>query len=64
MWEGRARLGGSGPPTQTIGTEAVPVRRAREIMQPPFGGRAAIIHVKAPELGVTAKPLLVDMQRD
>jgi type IV secretory pathway TraG/TraD family ATPase VirD4 len=55
---------GAPTPTQTLGTEAVPVLREREIMQPPFGGRAAIVHVKAQELGVTGKPLLVDMQRD
>jgi type IV secretory pathway TraG/TraD family ATPase VirD4 len=55
---------GSAPPSQTLGTEAVPVLREREIMQPPIGGRAAVVHVKAQELGVTTKPLLVDMQRD
>lgn len=54
----------AGLPTQTFGTEAVPVLRDREIMHPPFGTRSALIHVKAPELGVTAKPLLVDMHRD
>jgi type IV secretory pathway TraG/TraD family ATPase VirD4 len=54
---------GSGRPSQTLGTEAVPVLREREIMQPPFGGRAAVVHIKAPELGVTSKPLLVDMER-
>ena len=54
----------TGPPTQSYGTESVPVLREREIMQPPFGGRAAIVHVKAPELGVTGKPLLVDLERD
>ena len=32
-----------------------------KIMQPPLPGRPAIAHVKAGELGVTAKPLLVDM---
>jgi type IV secretory pathway TraG/TraD family ATPase VirD4 len=53
-----------GSPTQTLGTEAVPVLRDREIMHPPFGARAAFVHIKAPELRVTAKPLLVDMQRD
>lgn len=50
--------------SQSVNTESVPVLREREIMQPPVGGRPAIVHVKAPELGVTAKPLLVDMQRD
>ncbi len=55
---------GAGSPTQTLGTEAVPVLREREIMQPPFAGRSAVIHIKAAELGITAKPLLVDMQRN
>jgi type IV secretory pathway TraG/TraD family ATPase VirD4 len=49
--------------SQNVGVEPVPVLREREIMQPPVGGRPAVIHVKAPELGVTAKPLLVEMQR-
>lgn len=55
---------GGNAPSQTLGTEAVPVLREREIMQPPVGGRAALVHVKAPEIGVTGKPLLVDMRRD
>jgi hypothetical protein len=33
----------------------------REIAYPPFGPRCAIAHVHAAELGITAKPLLVDM---
>ncbi len=59
-----SRVMGGSAPTQTFGTEAVPVLREREIMHPPFGSRAAVVHVKAAELGVTAKPLLVDMHRD
>jgi type IV secretory pathway TraG/TraD family ATPase VirD4 len=59
----RGGLGGR-TPSQTVGTESVPVLREREIMQPPVGGRAAVVHVKAQELGITAKPLLVDLQRD
>ncbi len=38
-----------------------PVLGDREIMQPPFGPRCAIAHVNAPELGIPAKPLLVDL---
>ena len=49
--------------TQNVNTESVPVLREREIMQPPVGGRPAVIHLKLPELGVTQKPLLVDMER-
>lgn len=61
---GRSHDGlGSAPPSQTYGTEAVPVLREREIMQPPIDGRAALVHVKAQELGITTKPLLIDMQR-
>ncbi|MDX6720556.1 MAG: hypothetical protein QOJ63_2810 [Solirubrobacteraceae bacterium] len=59
----RSAFGGTPPPTQTVGTESVPVLREREIMQPPVGERAALIHVKAQELGITTKPLLVDMHR-
>lgn len=55
---------GGRTPSQTLGTETVPVLREREIMQPPVGGRPAIVHVKAQELGITSKPLLVDLQRD
>jgi type IV secretory pathway TraG/TraD family ATPase VirD4 len=54
---------GSGSPVQSLGTEAVPVLREREIMHPPFGGRTAFVHVKAPEIGLTSKPLVVDLQR-
>jgi type IV secretory pathway TraG/TraD family ATPase VirD4 len=50
-------------PQQTLGSEAVPVLREREITQPPFGDRPAVIHVNARELGVTSKPLLVDLYR-
>lgn len=46
---------------QTYGTETVPVLRDREIMQPPFGQRPGIVHVKAQELGITPKPILVDL---
>ena len=59
----RSAFGGTPPPTQTVGTESVPVLREREIMQPPVGERAAVIHIKAQELGITTKPLLVDMHR-
>lgn len=59
----RSGFGGA-PPTQNYGTESVPVMREREITQPPFGTRPAVVHVKAHELGVTGKPLLVEMQRD
>ncbi len=59
----RSGFGGA-QQSQTIGTEAVPVLREREIMQPPIGGRAAVVHIKAQELGITTKPLLIDMQRD
>ena len=65
MSVGGPRTGfGAPPPSQTLGTEAVPVLREREIMQPPVGQRAAVVHVKAQELGVTTKPLLVDMHRE
>jgi type IV secretory pathway TraG/TraD family ATPase VirD4 len=50
-------------PSQNINTESVPVLREREIMQPPVGARAAVVHIKAAELGITGKPLLVDMDR-
>ena len=64
MSVGGPRTGFGAPvPSQTLGTESVPVLREREIMQPPVGERAAIVHVKAQELGVTTKPLLVDMHR-
>ncbi len=58
----RRTSSGAPPPSQALGTEGIPVLREREIMQPPFGERPAIIHVTA--AGVTTKPLLVDMQRD
>lgn len=50
-------------PQQTLGSEAVPVLREREITQLPFGERPAVVHVNARELGVTSKPLLVDLFR-
>jgi type IV secretory pathway TraG/TraD family ATPase VirD4 len=49
---------------QNYGTETVPVLREREIMQPPFGNRPGIVHLKAQELGVTSKPILVDFYRE
>ena len=54
---------GWGPslPQQTLGTEAVPVLREREITQVPFGDRPAVVHVQARELGITTKPMLVDL---
>lgn len=54
---------GAAQPTQTYGTESVPVLREREIMQPPLGERPAVVHVKAQEIGVTTKPFLVDLNR-
>jgi type IV secretory pathway TraG/TraD family ATPase VirD4 len=51
-------------PQQTLGTEAVPVLREREISQIPFGTRPAVVHVQARELGVTTKPMLVDLYRE
>lgn len=48
-------------PTQTYNAEQVPVLREREIAEPPFGARPAIVHVQAREVGVTTKPLLVDL---
>jgi type IV secretory pathway TraG/TraD family ATPase VirD4 len=41
--------------------ESVPVLGTREITQPPFGPRCAIAHVKATELGISGKPMLVDL---
>ena len=52
----RSGFGGS-QPSQNYRTESVPVLREREIMQPPVGDRAAVIHIKASELGITSKPL-------
>ena len=51
-------------PQQTLGTEAVPVLREREITQVPFGSRPAVLQVNARELGVTPKPFLVDLHRE
>lgn len=51
-------------PQENFGTEAVPVLREREIMQNPFGSRPAVVQVYAGELGITAKPLLVDLYRE
>jgi type IV secretory pathway TraG/TraD family ATPase VirD4 len=58
----RRGLGGTRP-SQSYGMESVPVLREREIMQPPVGARPAVVHVKATELGITSKPLLIDMER-
>ncbi|MDQ3777782.1 MAG: TraG/TraD/VirD4 family protein, partial [Actinomycetota bacterium] len=59
--------GGSGDhwsgPQRTLGMESVPVMREREIMQNPFGSRPATVQVNAGELGITTKPLLVDLFR-
>lgn len=41
--------------------ESVPVLRTREITRPPFGPRCAVAHVNTPELGITTKPMLVDL---
>ena len=49
---------------QSLGTEVVPVLREREIAHLPFGGRPAVAHVNARELGITTKPLLVDLHRE
>ncbi len=54
---------GGGDRQQTLGTESVPVLREREIMQNPFGQRPAVVQVNARELGITTKPLLVDLYR-
>lgn len=51
-------------PSQSYGTESVPVLREREIMEQPFGPRTAVVHLKGGELGITSKPFLVDMARD
>ena len=37
--------------------------REREIMQVPFGDRPAVVHVNARELGITTKPMIVDLYR-
>ena len=58
----RNGFGGSRP-SQSFGTQAVPVLGDREILQPPVGARPAVVHVKAGELGITPKPLLIDMDR-
>jgi type IV secretory pathway TraG/TraD family ATPase VirD4 len=55
---------GNNLPQQTLGVEAVPVLREREITQLPFGDRPAVVHVNARELGITTKPLLVDLYRE
>ncbi len=60
---GGSGLGGS-IPQQTLGTEVVPVLREREVAQVPFGSRPALVHVNARELGITTKPLLVDLHRE
>lgn len=52
------------PPQQTLGTEAVPVLREREITQLPFGRRPGLLHVSARELGITTKPFIVDLYRE
>jgi type IV secretory pathway TraG/TraD family ATPase VirD4 len=54
---------GANIPQQTLGSEAVPVLREREIMQLPFGDRPAVVHVNARELGITTKAMLVDLYR-
>lgn len=60
---GQPSMFGPGRPGRSYGTESVPVMREREVMQPPFGPRCAVVHVKAPELGITSKPLVIDMSR-
>lgn len=60
---GQRSMFGQGRPGQSFGTQSVPVMREREVMQPPFGPRCAVVHVKAPELGITGKPLLIDLSR-
>ena len=42
--------------------QTVPVLGDREIAHPPFGARPAVLHVRAPELGLTNKPLLINLQ--
>lgn len=64
MTSGGPRVGwGPNIPQQTLSSEAVPVLREREISQIPFGARPAVVHVQARELGITTKPMLVDLQR-
>jgi type IV secretory pathway TraG/TraD family ATPase VirD4 len=60
---GRGGGWGGGQPSQNYGTDTVPVLREREIMQPPFGDRPAVVHVKTSDLAITGKPLLIDMHR-
>lgn len=60
---GGQRTGWGPNVNQSYATEAVPVLREREIMQPPVGDRPALVHIKAPELGITPKPILVDLFR-
>lgn len=54
---------GAHQPNQSFGTEVVPVLRAREISQPPFGARPAIVQVNAAAQGIVPKPLVVDLER-
>lgn len=55
---------GPAPSTLTLGTESVPVLREREIMQVPFGRFPAVVHVNGRSLGITTKPMIVDLHRE
>lgn len=48
---------------QSVATTVVPVLGDREIMHPPVGGRPAVAHINARELGIPPKPFLVDLER-
>jgi type IV secretory pathway TraG/TraD family ATPase VirD4 len=58
----QANAGWRAEVNQSFGTQLVPVLGDREIMQPPEGGRPAVVHVKAPQVGVTSKPFVVDLE--
>jgi type IV secretory pathway TraG/TraD family ATPase VirD4 len=47
--------------SQNLGTQMVPVLGDREVMSPPAGDRPAVVHIKAGQHGVTAKPFVVDL---
>jgi len=57
-----ARGTGSGGVSMNRSFEDVPVLRSTEIMSPPLGQRPAVAHIKAPDLGITFKPILIDLQ--
>jgi type IV secretory pathway TraG/TraD family ATPase VirD4 len=57
----QANAGWGAPVNQSFGTQLVPVMGDREMMQPPEGDRPSVVHVKAPQLGATPKPFIVDL---